>query len=251
MAYSLDSVYKAAEESRARRAAEEAELEKELTASLRVWKPPSFDPRPKTEIPRAPLPTVEEVEAIRAEAARLGMEAGHETGYAEGKQEGFTAGHIEGMQKGHEEGYKAGYEQAKGEIEHLTTALNSVLEAINELPAAMGEPMVELAYAVGERLSGKEGMDRTPFVTAVQEALMRLPKPGEKLFFRIRQEELDSWKRALDDPGLPFKCTLVFDENVPHGHAYVEAQGTRLNVGEAARKALVRTALGLDASPEQ
>jgi len=42
MAYSLDSVYKAAEESRARRAAEEAELEKELTASLRTWKPPSL-----------------------------------------------------------------------------------------------------------------------------------------------------------------------------------------------------------------
>ena len=98
MAYSLDSVYKAAEESRARRAAEEAELEKQLTASLRTWKPPSFDPRPPTEIPRAPLPTVEEVEAIRAEAARLGMESGHATGYAEGKQEGYSAGHLEGMQ---------------------------------------------------------------------------------------------------------------------------------------------------------
>ncbi len=45
MTYSLDSVYKAAEESRARRAAEEAEIEKELAAPLRVWKPPSFDPR--------------------------------------------------------------------------------------------------------------------------------------------------------------------------------------------------------------
>jgi len=106
MTYSLDSVYKAAEETRARRAAEEAELEKELTVSLRAWKPPSFDPRPPTEILRVPLPTVEEVEAIRAEAARLGMEAGHATGYAEGKQEGFTAGHLEGMQKGHRRIYR-------------------------------------------------------------------------------------------------------------------------------------------------
>ena len=250
MTYSLDSVYKAAEETRARRAAEEAELEKELTASLRVWKPPSFDPRPPTEIPRAPLPTVDEVEAIRAEAARLGMEAGHATGYAEGKQEGFTAGHLEGMQKGHEEGYAAGYDQSKAEIERLTVALNALLEAINELPQAMGEPMVELAYQIGERLSGKEGMERTPFVTAVQEALMRLPKPGEKLFFRIRAEEAESWKKAVEDPGLPFKCTVVIDENVPEGHAYVEAQGMRLNVVEQARRALVRTALGLDASAE-
>lgn len=250
MAYSLDSVYKAAEESRARRAAEEAELDKELTAPLRVWKPPSFDPRPKHEPIRAPLPTVEEVEAIRAEAHRLGHQSGHETGYAEGKQEGFTAGHLEGMQKGHEEGYAAGYEQAKDEIANLTSALNALLEAINEFPESMGEPMVELAYQVGQRLSGKEGMDRSPFESAVHEALMRVPKPGEKLFFRIRQQEADSWKRALEDPGLPFKCTIVLDENVPQGHAYVEAQGTRLNVGEEARRALVRTALGLDASEQ-
>ncbi len=250
MAYSLDSVYKAAEETRARRAAEEAELEKQLTASLRTWKPPSFDPRPPTEIPRAPLPTVDEVEAIRAEAARLGMESGHATGYAEGKQEGYSAGHLEGMQKGHEEGYQAGYEQGKAEIERLTAALNTLLEAINELPAAMGEPIAELAYQIGERLSGKDGMDRAPFVAAVQEALMRLPKPGEKLFFRVRGQEAETWTRALEDPGLPFKCTLVVDENIPEGHAYVEAQGMRLNVGEQARRALVRTALGLDASAE-
>lgn len=250
MAYSLDSVYKAAEETRARRAAEEAELEKELTASLRTWKPPSFDPRPPTEIKRAPLPTVEEVEAIRAEAARLGMESGHASGYAEGKQEGIAAGHLEGMQKGHEEGYQAGYAQGKEEIERLTQALNTLIEAINELPEAMGEPVAELAYRVGERLSGKDGMDRAPFVAAVQEALMRLPKPGEKLFFRVRAQEAETWKRAIDDPGLPFKCTVVFDENVPEGHAYVEAQGMRLNVGEQARRALVRTALGLDAPTE-
>jgi len=250
MAYSLDSVYRAAEETRARRAAEEAELEKELTTSLRTWKPPSFDPRPPTEIKRAPLPTVEEVEAIRAEAARLGMESGHASGYAEGKQEGIAAGHLEGMQKGHEEGYQAGYAQGKEEIERLTQALNTLIEAINELPEAMGEPVAELAYHVGERLSGKDGMDRAPFVAAVQEALMRLPKPGEKLFFRVRAQEAETWKRAIDDPGLPFKCTVVFDENVPEGHAYVEAQGMRLNVGEQARRALVRTALGLDAPTE-
>jgi hypothetical protein len=42
----------------------------------------------------------------------------------------------------------------------------------------------------------------------------------------------------------------LFDENVPPGHAYVEAQGTRLDIGIEARRALVRTALGLDVSPE-
>jgi flagellar assembly protein FliH len=250
MAYSLDSVYKAAEESRARRAAEEAEMEKELSAPLRVWKPPSFDPKPRNESIRLPLPTLEEVEAIREEAARLGMESGYEAGQAEGRKEGYAAGHLEGMQKGHDEGYQAGYDQAREEISRLTEALGVLLEAIQELPEAMGEPMIELSYRIGERLSGKEGMDRGPFETAVQEALMRLPRPGEQLFFRVRQEEADAWRRALDDPGLPFRCTMVFDESLPAGHAFVESQGTRINVGKQARRALVRTALGLDAPAE-
>jgi flagellar assembly protein FliH len=227
MTYSLDSVYKAAEESRARRAAEEAEIEKELAAPLRVWKPPSFDPRSKFEPVRAPLPTVQEVEDIRAEAAQLGMRAGHEAGYAAGNKEGFAAGQLDGFQKGHEEGYQAGYDQAKAEIANLTEA-----------------------YDIAERLAGQEGMDRSPFVQAVQEALMKLPKPGEKLFIRIRPQESESWKKASDDEGLPFRCILLFDENVPPGHAYVEAQGTRLDIGIEARRALVRTALGLDVSPE-
>jgi flagellar assembly protein FliH len=250
MTYSLDSVYKAAEESRARRAAEEAEIEKELAAPLRVWKPPSFDPRSKSEPVRAPLPTVQEVEDIRAEAAQLGMQAGHEAGFAAGNKEGFAAGHLDGFQKGHEEGYQAGYDQARAEIANLTEALNNVLHSIDELPTAMGEPLVELAYDIAERLAGQEGMDRSPFVQAVQEALMKLPKPGEKLFIRIRPQESESWKKASDDEGLPFRCILLFDENVPPGHAYVEAQGTRLDIGIEARRALVRTALGLDVSPE-
>lgn len=250
MTYSLDSVYKAAEESRARRAAEEAEIEKELAAPLRVWKPPSFDPRSKSEPVRAPLPTVQEVEDIRAEAAQLGMQAGHEAGYAAGNKEGFAAGHLDGFQKGHEEGYQAGYDQARAEITNLTEALNHVLQSIEELPTAMGEPLVELAYDIAERLSGQEGMDRSPFVQAVQEALMKLPKPGEKLFIRIRPQESEAWKKASDDEGLPFRCILLFDENVPPGHAYVEAQGTRLDIGIEARRALVRTALGLDVSSE-
>jgi len=250
MTYSLDSVYKAAEESRARRAAEEAEIEKELAAPLRVWKPPSFDPRSKSEPVRAPLPTVQEVEDIRAEAAQLGMQAGHEAGYAAGNKEGFAAGHLDGFQKGHEEGYQAGYDQARAEITNLTEALNHVLQSIEELPTAMGEPLVELAYDIAERLSGQEGMDRSPFVQAVQEALMKLPKPGEKLFIRIRPQESEAWKKASDDEGLPFRCILLFDENVPPGHAYVEAQGTRLDIGIEARRALVRTALGLNVSSE-
>ncbi len=79
---------------------------------------------------------------------------------------------------------------------------------------------------------------------------MRLPRPGENLYLRLRAEEVESWKKIVDDPGLPFNCTILVDADVRPGHAYVEVSGARIDVGQEARLALVRHALGLDATAE-
>jgi hypothetical protein len=74
---------------------------------------------------------------------------------------------------------------------------------------------------------------------------MRLPRPGENLFLRLRAEEVEIWKKIVEDPGLPFACTVLLDADVPPGHAFVELGGARIDVGYQARTAIVRTALGL------
>jgi flagellar assembly protein FliH len=249
VAYSLESVYKAAEESRLRREAADAAEKEELSASLRLWRPPSFDPT-AADVPRAKLPTVEEVEAIRAEAHKLGLDAGYEAGFTDGQKDGFAVGHKEGTERGQQEGYEAGYAQAREEVTQLSQALGSLLAAIEELPKTLAEPMAEIALNVGERLSGQIGMDREPFVSAVHEALMRFPKPGETLVFRVCEQDKSAWQRAVLEPGLPFACSVIADETVPSGHAYAEIHGMRLNLGLEARRALVRTALGLNASAD-
>ena len=91
-------------------------------------------------------------------------------------------------------------------------------------------------------------MERGPFVAAVQEALMRLPRPGESLYLRIRSDEVETWKKIVEDPGLPFTCSVLVDADVQGGHAYVEVGGARIDVGTEARKALVFSALGLNPS---
>jgi hypothetical protein len=89
-------------------------------------------------------------------------------------------------------------------------------------------------------------MERAPFVMAVQEALMRLPRPGENLYLRLRAQEVETWRKIVEDPGLPFNCTILVDADVRPGHAYVEVSGARIDVGAEARIALVKAALGLD-----
>jgi hypothetical protein len=80
---------------------------------------------------------------------------------------------------------------------------------------------------------------------------MRLPRPGENLYLRLRAEEVETWKKIVDDPGLPFACTILVDADVRPGHAYVEVSGARIDVGLEARLALVRNALGMDGTAEE
>ena len=208
------------------------------------WEIPSFDPPKPPKPPKNPpiqYPTVEEVEAIRANAYHEAYELGSNQGFIEGRESGYK----EGQEKGYEEGYQKGYLDAHTETNRLHDALKELLLTLDGLPQAISEPLTQLAFEIGIRLSANESIERGPFVAAVQEALMRLPRPGESLYLRIRSDEVKTWKKSVEDPGLPFTCSVLVDADVQAGHAYVEVGGARIDVGSEARKALVFSALGL------
>jgi flagellar assembly protein FliH len=167
-------------------------------------------------------------------------------GSNQGFVEGRDAGYKEGKEAGYREGYKQGYVEADEETKRLQNALGRLLETLTGMPEAIAEPLTQLSFEIASRLTANISMERAPFVAAVQEALMRLPRPGENLYLRLRAEEVESWKKIVDDPGLPFNCTILVDADVRPGHAYVEVSGARIDVGQEARLALIRHALGLD-----
>jgi flagellar assembly protein FliH len=192
-------------------------------------------------------PTVEEVEAIRDAAFKEAYELGNHQGFVEGRE----AGHKEGKEAGYREGYEQGYADADAETRRLQNALGLLLDTLRGMPEAIAQPLTEFTFETASRLAANVSMERAPFVAAVQEALMRLPRPGENLYLRLNAEEVETWKKIVEDPGLPFNCTILVDADVNPGHAYVEVSGARIDVGEQARIALVRSALGLDReSPE-
>jgi flagellar assembly protein FliH len=192
-------------------------------------------------------PTVEEVEAIREAAYKEAYELGSNQGFVEGR----AAGYDEGKVSGHEEGYKTGYQDAEEETLRLQNALGQLLEAVSGMPEAIAEPLTQFSFEIASRLSANSSMERAPFVMAVQEALMRLPRPGENLYLRLRAQEVETWRKIVEDPGLPFNCTILVDADVRPGHAYVEVSGARIDVGAEARIALVKAALGLDGAAIQ
>lgn len=230
------------------------------------WSPPSFDGDPATsEISLNPspnqdparlisdtlaaLPTVNEVDAIRGKAyqdayargLQEGLLEGHAQGAAKGREEGIEQGRTEGFQLGYQQGYQSGIK----DIEQMSQEMQRIMVQLQSLPQAFQSALPEWVYETALRLAGKEQMDRAVFVAAVQEAIMRLPRPGENLVVGVPTAEVEAWQALLAHPDMPFQSLVRPDADLAKGFAYVLVDGTRLDVGFSARDALVRSALGL------
>jgi flagellar assembly protein FliH len=226
------------------------------------WSPPSFDGEPATtehtpgqssvrhlDEALMVLPSVNEVDAIRGKAyqdayargLQEGLTEGHAQGAAKGREEGIEQGRTEGFQLGYQQGYQSGIQ----DIEHMSKEMQRVMNELQSLPQAFQTALPEWVYETALRLAGKEQMDRSVFVAAVQEALMRLPRPGENLVVGVPPAELEAWQSLLSHPDMPFQSLVRPDAELSKGFAYVLVDGTRLDVGISARDALVRSALGL------
>jgi len=214
---------------------------------FRRWSVPSFDPPPpkraieKVPPPTIQLPTVEEVEGIRVSASEEGFKLGREEGFKRGLSEGYQQGFDEGNQKGFAQAYAEGVEQMR----QLSATLVALVEGQRSLVDEIGGALVELAYTVGERLAGGQPMAREFFLSAVTEALGRIPRPGEQLFLRVHPAEVSLWALLAQVDQQICQVALVEDEGIARGSCFVEVEGLRLDLGATARRALVRQALGL------
>ena len=214
-------------------------------ASVQPWRLPSFDPPPPPPPPPPPSLSQGEIDSVLEEARvrgdALGFEAGTVRGFAEGRERGLV--------EGRDEGHRLAFDAARQRLDELAASMQATLDEIAGFPAAIAEPVVDLALLVAQRLSGSQQFERAAFVQAVHDALMHLPMPGEKLLLRIGPSDERTWKEALDSFDLPFGHAIAVDADLPPGRAFVEVGGTRLDIGPAARQALVRAALGLPLAP--
>jgi flagellar assembly protein FliH len=226
------------------------------------WSPPSFDGDPATtehtlgnstshhlHDGTLVLPSVNEVDAIRGKAYQDAYARGLQEGLLDGQAQGTAKGREEGIEQGRTEGFQLGYQQGYQsgikDIEKMSQEMQRVMAQLQSLPNAFQLALPEWVYETALRLAGKEQMDRSVFVAAVQEALMRLPRPGENLIVGVPPAEVEAWQSLLNHADMPFQSLVRPDADLGKGFAYVLVDGTRLDVGLSARDALVRSALGL------
>jgi flagellar assembly protein FliH len=193
--------------------------------------------------------SLQELQALRAKAHQEGFVRGLQEGLNEGRLQGESLGREEGIKsgaaQGHAQGWAQGLQEGRERVESLCQALQVAIDSWVEMPAALEKSLTDWVYQTASRLAGQESMAREPFVLAVQEALMRMPRPGENLFLRISPNDLSLWQALVQDAPAGMALTLLEDQYLDAGHAYLEVAGTRVDVGATARDALVRSALGL------
>ena len=218
------------------------------------WNPPSFDPPPaagRSVETRSPLTQTVSDGGVAARhqahqeafarGLQEGLEEGRAQGMAMGRQEGYEKGHAEGVQAGFQQGYQSGSDR----LLSLTQNLQQLESQLKAWPSVLEPVLVEWVYEAALRIAGKEVMDRAVFLKTVQEALLRLPMPGETLFLRVPASDWEFWTQVAGEEGELMNLSVVVDPSLQAGQAWVEINGVRLDVGAQARQALVRSALGL------
>lgn len=233
-------------------------ISKEFQSAYQRWEMTSFgDERPSAQAKRAaeaaaaaeaarayeppppvqsiPMPTAEELEAIRA--------AAHEEGYAEGLESGQAAGHA----AGYEEGLALGRAEAAEELEHLRRLATTFGDAVNEADAAITNDVLELALHLAR------GMVRTAFdvkpdliIPVVREAIDYLPHLQQPALLILHPDDAlivrSGIGHELDKNG----WRIVEDDTIARGGCRVDTASNQIDAQIASRWQRLTHALGKD-----
>lgn len=227
---------------------------------MKTWQPPSFEAATGQAqglsglhaLPSSPLnglPTSREAEPLGASQHQQAFLKGLQQGLEQGRSQGQALGRQEGWNEGHRLGYEAGMSQglqdAQADVQRLSGSLQGLIDALQSFPAIWAEELGELVFLVASRISGGSQPERGEVLRAVLESLQAVPKPGQTLTLRVSPGDMSTWVASLGDMEGPSRMAAVADPDLAPGQALLDLGSSRVDVGDAARQALLKSALGL------
>jgi flagellar assembly protein FliH len=213
-------------------------MQKELQTAYQRWEMASFgDDRPSTAAaarraveeapPPIPLPTEQELAAIR-EAAR-----------AEGFAQGRAAGHAEGLASGRQD--------AAGELQRLRSIADAYGQAVARADETIANDVLELALHLAR------GMVRTAFdvkpdliLPVVREAIDYLPNLQQPALLMLHPEDALIVKSGIGHELDKTGWRIVEDESMARGGCRVDTASNQIDAQLASRWQRLTHALGKD-----
>jgi flagellar assembly protein FliH len=209
----------------AQRQAERAALD----AARAVAAPPSLTAPAQA----LPLPSFEEIEAIR-EAAR---------------QEGYAQGHATGIAAGHEAGYRDGLDtgraEAAAELRHLQDLATAFGHAVTEADEAISNDVLELALHLARNMVRTAFEVRPELILAVvREAVDYLPTLQQPALLILHPEDALIVKSSIGHELEKTGWRLVEDAKVARGGCRVDTASNQIDAQIASRWQRLTHALG-------
>jgi flagellar assembly protein FliH len=191
---------------------------------------------PEPYVPPAPLipmPTVEEIEAIR--------EAARQEGYAEGVHEGQSAGHA----SGYADGLAQGRAEAAQELTHLQELATTFGDAVTRADEAISNDVLELALHLARN------MVRTAFevrpeliIPVVREAVDYLPTLQQPALLILHPEDALIVRSSIGHELEKSGWRIVEDGAVARGGCRVDTASNQIDAQIASRWQRLTHALG-------
>lgn len=222
-------------------------IPKEQQSAYQRWEMTSFgDERPSTIARRAamappsapasatpdageivrnvPMPTAEELEAIREQARA--------EGYAEGLAEGQAAGHAQG----YADGAAAGQIEASAELEHLRSIAATFSDAVVQADETIAHDVLELALRLAR------GMVRTAFdvrpeliLPVVQEAIGYLPVLAQPAVLTLNPQDAEIVRDSMGQELIKGGWRIAEDIGMARGGCRVDTASNQIDAQAAAR----------------
>ncbi|GGP20753.1 flagellar assembly protein FliH [Silvimonas iriomotensis] len=163
-------------------------------------------------LPRVPLPTAEELEAIHQQA----------------HQEGFDAGQTEGL--------AAGRAQAEDEINRLKVLLDQLANYSERAQAELAESVLDLALVVGRELARVEiAADRNRVLPVIRELIDSMPVVRAPARIIAHPDDVDALESLLGVELPRDVWRIVVDPNQEPGGARVETPTLRADLSLTSR----------------
>ncbi|WP_229422853.1 flagellar assembly protein FliH [Telluria aromaticivorans] len=224
-------------------------IPKEQQSAYQRWEMTSFgDERPSTVARRAamappaapaapavnvdageivrnvPMPTAEELEAIREQAR------------AEGYAEGLLEGQAAGQAQGYADGAAAGQLEASAELEHLRSIAATFSDAVVQADETIAHDVLELALRLAR------GMVRTAFevrpeliLPVVQEAIGYLPVLAQPAVLTLNPLDAEIVRDAMGQELIKGGWRIAEDIGMARGGCKVDTASNQIDAQAAAR----------------
>lgn len=190
---------------------------------------------PVPAAPSIPLPTIEEIEAIRENA----------------HQEGYEEGHAQGLQSGHDAGYQDGLAQGRAEAAQELARLKEIAagfaDAVTQADEAIAQDVLELALQLARNMV-RTAFDVKPdlIIPVVREAIDYLPTLQQPALLHLHPDDVPIVRNGMAQELETGGWRIVEDASLARGGCRVDTASNQIDAQIASRWQRLTHALNKD-----